>query len=194
MHPLRLRRAFLRRAALRYAAAGWDVIPGACLVRGRFDCGQPGCFAISCHPAVAEWERLASHDPAAVRSWWRGGHYGVLLATGRAFDVLEVPAALGAAAAVGCAGPVAVSPTGRLSLLVRRGAKLHPQLRRRPDVVLHGRGSWVPLPPTEFPDGRMRWLRSPQECGWRLPGSDPVQQVLLDKRSPVEARSLPAAA
>src|SRR5919197_2696538 len=97
----------LRRAAVRFAEHGWDVIPGACLSggRSRYYCG-PGCTTVSCHPAFAHGEALSrparsSHDPRTVAEWWRARPHGVLLATGTALDVLEVPPYLGASRASG---------------------------------------------------------------------------------------------
>lgn len=93
-----LDRVRLRRVAVRYASHGWDVTPGACLVRHRFVCGRAGCPTTGCHPALEDWEHGASSDPARVATWWRVRPYSVLLATGRTFDVLDVPAYLGRAA------------------------------------------------------------------------------------------------
>ena len=72
-----IQRLLLRRAATRYARHGWDVIPGACLAgprsarSGCFECEEPGCHAVACHPGVADWEAAAAHDVPAVRDWWR---------------------------------------------------------------------------------------------------------------------------
>ncbi|TWH65842.1 bifunctional DNA primase/polymerase-like protein [Micromonospora olivasterospora] len=90
-----LERVRLRRIAVRYALHGWEVTPGACLARSRFVCGRAGCPTVGCHPALEEWQQGASADPARVATWWRSRPHGVLLPTGRAFDVLEVSAHLG---------------------------------------------------------------------------------------------------
>src|ERR671914_357493 len=90
----------LRRAALRLAAHGWPVTPGACLRADRvpaarrprtrrFDCGRPGCPTTTCHPALDGWEQAASQDRTRVADWWRYAPHSVLLATGVTFDVLE---------------------------------------------------------------------------------------------------------
>jgi hypothetical protein len=179
IRPRRLRRTALRRAALRYADHGWHIMPGACLVGTRFDCDQPGCYTVSCHPAVPHWQAVAGHDPHLIRGWWRDLHHAVLLATGSTVDVLEVPAALGRFAGSGVRGPVAVAPSGRLLFLVRPGEGLRPELQGRLDVVLHGLGSWVPVPPTDHPDGRMRWATTPEESDWQLPDPYAVQSLLL---------------
>jgi hypothetical protein len=169
----------LRRAAVAYAMRGWDVVPGACVTGTRLDCGEAGCRTVALHPARADWEAVACHDPRLVRSWWHELPYGVLLATGRSVDVLEVPAALGQLAAGGIAGPVAVSPAGSWLFPVRPGQGLRPELDGHLDVVLHGRSSWVPVPPTELPDGRMRWEVPPEDCDWRLPDAYVVQAAIL---------------
>jgi Bifunctional DNA primase/polymerase, N-terminal len=176
-----LRRIRLGRAALLYAGHDWDVTPGACYAGSRFACGRPGCPTMTCHPALERWAEAASHDPRTVAAWWRHAPYSVLFATGRAFDVLEVPAYLGAPV-VGrdIRGPVAVSPTGRWMFLVRPGEPLRPELDERLDVVRHGRDSWVPAPPTRLLEGSVRWAVSPEEVAWRLPEPYPVQAALID--------------
>jgi Bifunctional DNA primase/polymerase, N-terminal len=194
IQPRRFRRRSLRRAALRYAERGWDIMPGACLIGTRFDCDRPGCHTVSCHPAVPHWEAVAGHDPHLIRAWWSRLHHSVLLATGRTVDALEVPAALGRPILAGVRGPVAVAPSGRLLFLVRPGEGLRPELSDRLDVVLHGLGSWVPIPPTDHPGGRMRWETPPEEYDWQLPDPYAVQAVLLSAlRATTEApRGRPA--
>jgi hypothetical protein len=112
-------RSRLRRAAARYATAGWPVRAGAFLVgrpagrhgrSRRFDCGTPGCRTVACHPTTLPVAR----DAEAVSRLWRERPHTVLLPTGFAFDALEVPAALGRAALLGdgfvaARGPVAVT-------------------------------------------------------------------------------------
>lgn len=190
----RLDRVRLRRAALRYAAQGWSVTPGACLTGHRFSCGRPGCPIMACHPAAESWEDEAGTDPARVARWWRHRPHTVLLTTGGAFDVLEVPAVLGlrvlgvtrlrggvlgAERAEG-RGPVAVTAAGRWMFLVRPGRPLRPELEHRLDVVRHGPGSWIPAPPSRMPDGPVRWAVPPERTRWRLPAAEVVQGMLAD--------------
>jgi hypothetical protein len=65
----RLDRVRLRRHALRYAAHGWAVTPGACLVDRRFAGGRPGCpdgpVRWVVPPERAQW-RLP--DPSLVQT------------------------------------------------------------------------------------------------------------------------------
>lgn len=177
-----LDRARLARAALQYAARSWDVVPGAAFRGARFRCDDPGCPTVGCHPATEFWQDMATHDRALVQAWWRRTPYAVLLPTGRAFDVIDVPALLGmwVTRRPHPPGPVAVSASGRWLFFVRRGDALRPDLAEQLDVVLHGRGSWVAAPPTREPTGRARWQVSPVEVGWRLPGSYAVQELLMD--------------
>jgi hypothetical protein len=132
-----------------------------------------------------------------VAAWWRREPHAVLLATGHGFDVLEVPAHLGLWV-LGAArlhtrlagpgrsqvrGPVAVTPTGRWMFLVRPGEPLRPELDDSLDVVRHGRGSWVPAPPTVLPEGPVRWAVAPEETRWQFPDSHVVQGMLIDARN-----------
>ena len=177
-----LERVRLRRVAVRYATHGWEVTPGACLARSRFVCGRPGCPTVGCHPALEDWAGGASADPARVATWWRSRPHGVLLPTGRAFDVIEAPAYLGrevldrmrpfaggTGATTSFRGPVAVTPAGRWMFLVRPGDPLRPELEHCFHVVRHGLGSWIPAPPTRLPEGTVRWAVAPEQAHWRLP-------------------------
>ncbi|MGN9808879.1 bifunctional DNA primase/polymerase [Micromonospora sp. BQ11] len=187
-HLSSLERVRLRRVAVRYAMHGWEVTPGACLARSRFVCGRPGCPTVGCHPALENWERAASADPARVATWWRDRPHGVLLATGRTFDVLEVPAHLGRhvldvvrthPAGTGVRGPVLATPTGRWMFLVRPGDPLRPELDHCFHVVRHGTGSWIPAPPTRLPEGTVRWVVAPEQARWQVPDSYLVQNALI---------------
>jgi hypothetical protein len=188
-------RAKLRRVAMRYAEHDWHVMPGAFLVNAgrvgrhakerRFDCGEAGCRTVACHPALAGWESMPPLSLAAVAEWWRVHPYTVLLATGHAFDVLEVPAALGRAALLGngyvsARGPVAVAPNGRWMFFVQPGHSLLAELGQQADVVLHSYGSWVPAPPSPQPGGRVRWEIAPDQHNWRPGEPYAVQQLMLD--------------
>ncbi|MEU7961527.1 MULTISPECIES: bifunctional DNA primase/polymerase [Micromonospora] len=184
-----IERVRLRRIAVRYAVHGWEVTPGACLARSRFVCGRAGCPTVGCHPALENWERGASTDPARVATWWRSRPHGVLLPTGRAFDVLEVSAHLGRRlldavpghpAGPGVRGPVVVTPTGRWMFLVRPGDPLRPELEHCFHVVRHGTGSWIPAPPTRLPEGPVRWAVAPEQARWRLPDSYLLQNTLIE--------------
>ncbi|MEU4240983.1 bifunctional DNA primase/polymerase [Actinoplanes sp. NPDC026619] len=180
-----LDRLRLRHHALRYAAHGWAVTPGACLTGHRFDCGRPGCPVMTCHPAMESWEDTATIDIGLVHRWWRRRPHSVLLATGRRFDALEVPAALGLRT-LGAArlhrtglGPVAVTAAGRWMFLVRPGEPLRKELDRRLDVVRHGLGSWIPAPPSRMLEGAVRWAVPPERTQWLLPAPETVQELLV---------------
>src|SRR5688500_17838620 len=189
-----LDRSRLRHAALRYAEHGWDVTPGAHLAGDRFACARPGCPTIGCHPALERWEEAATCDTTRVAEWWRRAPHAVLLPTGRAFDVLEVPAHLGLrvlgaarlhASVLGpgrgqVRGPVAVTPTGRWMFLVRPGDPLRPELDHCFHVVRHGPGSWIPAPPTRLPEGAVRWAVAPHPARWPPPDSYLAQPALHD--------------
>ena len=183
-----VQRTMLRRAAQRYADRGWRVVPGAALKHDRYVCG-PLCPTVACHPAVDRWEAAASYESADVDDWWARSPFSVLLATGYTFDVIEVPARIGAVAARSATlGPVAVVPTGRWMFLVEPGDCLRPELSAQLDVVLHGPGSWIPAPPTRTPGGRIRWEVHPSVTSWQVPNPYAVQKLLVSYLRPA-ARS-----
>lgn len=172
----------LQHAALRMVAHGWPVMPGAPLRGDRFDCGRFGCHTQACHPARPGWQKITCRSRPAVHQWWRHTPHSVLLPTGFAFDVIEVPAPWGADALATRgrdAGPVAATPAGRWMFLVRAGEPLVPELASRLDLVRHYRGSWVPAPPTRLAEGAVRWVVSPDEVGWRLPAAGDLQERLV---------------
>jgi len=176
----RWHRTRMRRAATRYAHHGWPVVPGAVLIGDRYLCG-PVCPTVGCHPATDHWERRATCDAAQIERWWAEQPHSVLLATGYAFDVLEVPGRIAAPALAEVPpGPVASTPTGTWMFLVSPGHALRPELAARLDVVLHDRGSWIPAPPTRTPGDQVHWRRTPDESRWRIPDSAAVQRALVE--------------
>lgn len=172
-----LQRIRLRRAARRYADHDWPVVPGARLSGGRFDCDEIGCPTVTCHPAVPDWEREALLDPARIADWWQRAGYGVLLATGHTFDVLEVAGPVGRRLAGEVRGPVAVAPPHRWMFLMRSGTDPMPALTGSSAVVLHRAGSWIPAPPTPLPTGAVRWVTRPGEYGWEPADPARVQRA-----------------
>lgn len=172
----------MKRAASQYARHGWPVVPGAYPISGRFLCDRPGCPTRGCHPAFEDWQQKAARRPADVNGWWSRRPHSVLLQTGTAFDVIEVPGNLGKAALRRLGpyrrDPVSIAPNGRWMFFVRRGEQLRAELTDQLRVILHSEGSWVPAPPTRFPEGRVRWLITPTDAGWRLGDPGRIQGAL----------------
>ena len=182
----------LAAAATGYAAMGWPVCAGA-HPPGRpqrgagggraCSCDRVGCPAPGAHPMSPAWQVEASTDPATVWSWWLARpDAGIILVTGRVFDVLDVPAAVGTSAlrlmaAAGVrAGPVALSAGDRALFFVRtRGAPADEHewwschLDSEPETVTqvsglrwHCRDSYVLAPPSGYGGaGTARWLHRP---------------------------------
>lgn len=97
---------------------------------------------------------------------------GLLLATGTALDIVEVPAAVGRQVcallrAAGTVVTVAATPTGSWWYPVTPGAVLPASLHGRPDVVLHTDGAAVLAPPSETADGWVHWRVAPALTGYR---------------------------
>jgi hypothetical protein len=142
------------------------------------------------HPFVApslldHLHRMHLHRAArryAARGWVvtrRRRPPAVLLATGFAFDVLEVPAAVGRRA-LDVAGPVAVTAAGRWMFFVGPGRPLCPELDRRVDIVRHGQGSWVPAAPSRTAEGPVRWVVAPERTRWLVGDPEAVQARLTE--------------
>src|ERR1700691_4628724 len=125
----------LAAAAVAYAGLGWPVALGA-YPRGNArsagracSCDRVGCPAPAAHPMSPAWQIQATSDPGKARQRWAlHPEANVILPTGRVFDVLDVPAAAGAAAldlmerSGVRPGPVAVSAGNRaLFFVLTRG-------------------------------------------------------------------------
>src|SRR5487761_1169778 len=96
-------------AAVReYAELGWPVCPGSHPSRGlagtpepgrACSCDRVGCPAPGAHPVSPTWQMQATVDSAIIGQWWEARpEANVILATGRVFDILDVPAVAGATA------------------------------------------------------------------------------------------------
>ncbi|MGC5343133.1 bifunctional DNA primase/polymerase [Streptomyces sp. DT171] len=177
-------------AAVRYTEERhWDVCAGTWLetVGGteHCSCGDLGCASPGAHPAGADWAGLATGSAAAVRRMW-AEHPGacVLLPTGRAFDVLDVPESAGFLALARMErlglplGPVTRTPDRRMCFFVLPGAAdkaagLARELGWSADAIgLVGRGTghYVVAPPTRVGGrGAVQWARRPSQANRWLP-------------------------
>lgn len=169
----------VRRAAAAYAAHGWPVVPGAYAAGGRCGCPRLGCRRAGLHPLPEQWEQAATTDTDQVGRWWARHAWEILLPTGYGVEVVELSAEVGRATAERLgerAGPIAVVADQRWLLLCapepdRIGAS---DEEWRAGLLLHTRGSWVPVPPNGGTRGRAGWFRPPWVVGWRLPGTREV--------------------
>jgi hypothetical protein len=109
----------------------------------------------------------------------------LLLVTGAALDIVEVPAALGRPVCAhlrdtGSVVPVAATPTGAWWFPVTPGASLPAELRDVSGVVLHTAGAAVLAPPSEVPDGWVHWRVAPGLTGYRVPAADMILTAVAD--------------
>lgn len=177
-------------AALRYAALGWPVCAGARPTGSHHratdracSCDRVGCPAPGAHPLSPAWKLQATADPAIVGHWWTVlPRANIVLATGRAFDVLDVPGRAGHAALTRLSqagvtpGPVALSAQDRALFFVASRAALVEDdewwschLDCVPEVVpavtglrWHCRDSYVLAPPSPLGNGlSARWIIEP---------------------------------
>jgi hypothetical protein len=197
-------------AAREYAALGWPVCQGASPSRGLDGIGMPepgracscdrvGCPAPGAHPVSPTWQMQATVDAAVIGQWWEARpEANVILATGRVFDVLDVPAVAGATALARMAaagvetGPVAVQGTERMLFFVlTRGAPddedewwscgldASPDLSMQTEALRwHCRDSYVLASPSRYGSGQdVRWVRPPARA---LPDALRLLEYLVD--------------
>lgn len=174
----------LRAEAVGLAWRGWPVLPGTYPAGSQW-AGREGVDAEGPVPVHADWQDRVGTKSEQVATWWAGRPYSLLLATGTVIDAIEVRDDLGREAArvlrsIGMPVPIIAKPDNRWIFLTSSGAPLRSELADHNDVTLHGRGSWVPLPPTPFQHGVVHWRVKPEVCGWELPKSSVVQDALVD--------------
>ena len=187
-----IQRRLLQRTALAAVTAGWPVVPGAWWSESarRFVCDVPGCTRAGPHPvldgvldpmpAADLLAARALRRPEAVLDRWRLRPYSILLPTGETCDAVDLPDALGRRLAGRLGGPV-IEAAGRWLVLTAAGGVPAPRLDG--DVIVHGRGSWIMLPPSPGPCGQSAcWLNRPGRGEIRLPRRDDVLQTVSEGR------------
>ncbi|CCK27190.1 hypothetical protein BN159_2811 [Streptomyces davaonensis JCM 4913] len=182
---------------------GWDVVPGARAAAGVCSCGRADCRAPGAHPLD-----FASQVPAgatldeATRTWAEFPGAAMMLAVGRAFDVIEVAEPAGRRALARLermglpVGPVTAGPDGRAHFFVAPGAAAElPELLYRMgwddptslDLRGLGPGTHITAPPSDRGGlGPVRWLRSPELDTATKP---PAARLLLGTLAYVAHRS-----
>jgi hypothetical protein len=168
------------RLVLAYAARGIPVLPlhhpvmrRPAEVRGFAEvgcsCGDLECAAIAKHPMTPVGVADATTDPAKLAWWWRRfPEANVGLATGWAFDVLDVD---GPESGDTTRWSVVAEVLGRRGPLVRTGGDgwhfylaptgmRAPRVRGLARVHWRGRGGWVVAPPSRHASGGVHvWIR-----------------------------------
>lgn len=107
------------------------------------------------------------------------------LVTGTAFDILEVPAAVGRLVCAqlrgaGAVVPIGATPTGTWWFPVGVGAALPPALCSADGIVLHTAGAAVLAPPSEVLDGWVHWRVAPSLCGYQVPAAEGLLHAAVD--------------
>ncbi|AXK35926.1 DNA primase [Streptomyces armeniacus] len=168
------------------AGAGFPLAPAAYPEGYGCSCVRIGCPTPGRHPVSFAWQTQATTDPDQITRWAQGQpQANFITATGRAHDVLDVPAEAGRMALERLdtegteTGPVALSGGDRmLFFTATRGTPededewwpceldCHPEtMDEHPGLRWHCRGSYVLVPPArlpgEGPDAVVRWVRPP---------------------------------
>jgi hypothetical protein len=173
----------LRAQAIGLAYRGWHVLPGT-YPAGSAWVGGGSSHPTGPNPVHEDWAARVGASADEVAEWWNGEAFSLLVATGSTLDAIEVGAELGrrTAAVLRAAGqpvPIAATPGGRWLFLTIAGQTLPGELAEHDDVVLHGAGSYIPLPPTAYEHGIVHWRVRPEVCGWELPAPRTVQDAMV---------------
>jgi len=181
------RRAFrveLRAQAIGLAWGHWPVLPGT-YPAGAHWAGRDGLQDTGPVPVHRDWQERIGTAPEQVAGWWAGQPYSLLLATGFGLDAIEVGTGLGTATArvlrtLGMPVPIIGTPTGRWLFLIQSEEGAVDLAACDDDIVVHGKDSWLPLPPTQFEHGVVHWRVRPEVSGWQIPKAHVVRDALLD--------------
>ncbi|GAB2816666.1 bifunctional DNA primase/polymerase [Streptomyces daliensis] len=170
------------------AAAGFPLAPAAHPSGYGCSCVRIGCPTPGRHPVSFAWQTQATTDPEQIANWARSQpQANFITATGRAHDVLDVPAEAGWAALKRLEaeevplGPVALSGGDRMLFFTATRTPddedewwpceldCHPEtMDEHPGLRWHCRGSYVLVPPAKLPgeaeDAEVRWVRPPAEA------------------------------
>ncbi|WP_301144840.1 bifunctional DNA primase/polymerase [Mycolicibacterium fortuitum] len=166
--------AKLRDAALWYASIGWPVFPLR-RIGGRCDgdkkCQRLGVCQCPKKPAIKNGLNGATTDTARIASWWdRYPDSNIGLATGHAFDVIDVDAPAGYASlrameAAGLPWDVhgkAVTASAGLHLLIAPTGEGN-TAGIMPGIDYRGKGGYIVAPPSNLgvPGRAWSWVVSP---------------------------------
>jgi hypothetical protein len=184
-------------AALKYAAAGFPVLPlHTGLPGGRCSCAARSCDRPGKHPRwrpglITAGLREATTDPGRLREWWdTWPTANVGLVTGVIADVCDVDSAEGARLLHELIGPewsdLPAVRTGSGGLHLYVAATGHPgHVRLLSGVDWRGSGGYVVAPPSRHASGaRYRWVRG---LGGPLPPCPPELLALLAPAPPAPA-------
>jgi hypothetical protein len=182
---------------------GWDVVPGARAAAGICSCGRSDCDSPGAHPLdfAPQVPARATLDEV-TKAWAEFPGAAVMLAVGRAFDVIEVAEPAGRRALTRLErmglplGPVTATPDGRAHFFVAPGAAAElPALLYRMgwddpaslDLRGLGPGTYITAPPSDRGGlGPVRWLRPPELDSATKP---PAARLLLGTLAYVAHRS-----
>ena len=175
-------RVELRAEAIGLASRGWPVLPGTYPAGSRFTGGSGRAAGL--RPVLEDWEQHLGADADQIARWWDRGPYNLLVATGSKLDAIEVGSELGRHTAAvlrsnHLSAPIAVTQRGRWLFLTAHSEEVSAELTGLDDLIVHGAGSWVPLPPTAFPQGIVHWRVRPEAWGWELPRPQVIQNAMI---------------
>lgn len=156
------------------------MIPGTYLNTDQRWCGREGATELC--PSEDNWADRPVTDRVEADDLWSQHPYGLLLACGRGVNALEVPEELSDLLddpRVPRTPPGGGDTSAVAGLFTATATDPLPSQLETAGVRLHGKGSWMALPPTIVDvHSSMRWLGTPLPLG-ELHDPEQVQAGLL---------------
>lgn len=163
-------------AAREYAKLGWRVFPILAVTQtGGCECGDVDCDKPGKHPAVKEWNKIATTDLKQIEAWWKAHpDRGVGIATGEesGITVLDVDGEQGVETLTKLAGGAGVPPT---PCVQSRPGRYHYYFNYKEAVRSNSNkiglkldarsnGGYVVAPPSRHASGGLyAWLQHPSK-------------------------------
>jgi hypothetical protein len=186
----------LGEAAQDYRARGWPVHPLHSWTGDRCSCGRPDCTSPAKHPRLRHGLNEATTDADVIRDWWeREPQANIGLATGVAFDVLDIDGPVDGTTElarlvaehgdIALEGPTAATGNGYHLLVQSTGHGNRAKFLTGCDW--RGRGGYIVAPPSVHPSGwRYCWLENGPDTPIQ-PAPDWLVALLDPPKSGLEA-------
>ena len=184
--------------AITYARVGWPVLPVHGWIRDRCSCREGlDCPHPAKHPIIGRWQKEATTDETTIEKWWWQWPWANIgLATGHAFDVLDLDspeAFVRLWVASGCEGkpdldvltggaPTVKTPRGWHCLMAPTGRAGAVKLGGLEGVDWRGVGNMVVAPPSTRNGLIYEWLTTdtrdqPPAPAWLVPLLPQIRSV-----------------
>lgn len=161
-------------SALRYAEAGFPVVPLHSPDEGRCSCHRDDCKSIAKHPRTLNGLTDATTDPDKVRYWWGmwpAANIGLVVPDGYVVVDIDGQDGVDSLKAAGYEfPPTSIAKTGRgWHYVYRTNIRVPPSVGFLNHVDLRGPGSYIVAAPSRHANGTVYEWRRPLEVAAETP-------------------------